>query len=357
MLPRPSRRPLILPLERRRRLVRAGLLVVAGLFLGTHAPPHLFKPTPASTPAVVTFDPIPLDQDNPRRTRLGELSYLQGWSLASDNRRFGGISAMHVVGRNVLAISDSGWTIRFPLPSRGGKVRAMIATLPDGPGSPFVKHDRDSEAMAIAGDRAWLAFERRNAVWRYELPGWRSQAHSRPKALSRWRDNSGSEGLVRLPGGRFLVFAERREEDGTSAVAAFIGDPAVPGTRSVMLRYRPPAGYRLTDAAVLPDGRLLILNRRFSLWDGFTARLVVAKVPALEAGAVISGRELADLRLPLAVDNMEALSITRENGRTIVWIASDDNYNPLQRTLLLKFALVPPRSAGRGTAQSAVEGE
>jgi hypothetical protein len=36
---------------------------------------------------------------------------------------------------------------------------------------------------------------------------------------------------------------------------------------------------------------------------------------------------------------MEALSVDSENGRTILWIASDDNFNPLQRTLLLKFAL------------------
>ena len=42
----------------------------------------------------------------------------------------------------------------------------------------------------------------------------------------------------------------------------------------------------------------------------------------------------------LPVDNMEALSVTREGDRTIVWIASDDNFNPLlQRTLLMKFAL------------------
>jgi hypothetical protein len=31
--------------------------------------------------------------------------------------------------------------------------------------------------------------------------------------------------------------------------------------------------------------------------------------------------------------------VSREGGRTILWLASDDNYNKLQRTLLLKFAL------------------
>ena len=51
------------------------------------------------------------------------------------------------------------------------------------------------------------------------------------------------------------------------------------------------------------------------------------------------GRQIADFHRPINVDNMEALSVTREQGRTIVWIASDDNYNPLQRTLLMKFAL------------------
>jgi hypothetical protein len=36
---------------------------------------------------------------------------------------------------------------------------------------------------------------------------------------------------------------------------------------------------------------------------------------------------------------MEALSVTRDGGRTILWMASDDNYNSVQRTLLLSFFL------------------
>ena len=51
-------------------------------------------------------------------------------------------------------------------------------------------------------------------------------------------------------------------------------------------------------------------------------------------------REIARLQPPLTIDNMEGVSVTVENGRTIVWLASDDNFFPLQRTLLLKFALM-----------------
>jgi hypothetical protein len=36
---------------------------------------------------------------------------------------------------------------------------------------------------------------------------------------------------------------------------------------------------------------------------------------------------------------MEALAVERDGARTIIWIASDDNFNPMQRTLLMKFAL------------------
>jgi hypothetical protein len=61
--------------------------------------------------------------------------------------------------------------------------------------------------------------------------------------------------------------------------------------------------------------------------------------PRLDAGAILNGREIAHLEAPITTDNMEGLSVTRENGRIVVWIASDDNYMGIQRTLLLKFAL------------------
>jgi len=52
---------------------------------------------------------------------------------------------------------------------------------------------------------------------------------------------------------------------------------------------------------------------------------------------------VARLAPPLNIDNMEALSIVSEGDKIIVWIASDDNFNPLQQTLLMKFALDPAR--------------
>ncbi len=145
---------------------------------------------------------------------------------------------------------------------------------------------------------------------------------------------------MRLRDGRFLIFSEGARGGRHSQVLLFDGDPALAGIRATALRYLPPDDSRPTDAALLPDGRLLVLNRRFTILDGLSAALVLVDLPALNESTVLTGEVIADFRSPAIVDNLEALSVTREGSATILWIASDDNFSPLQRTLLLKFALV-----------------
>jgi hypothetical protein len=69
------------------------------------------------------------------------------------------------------------------------------------------------------------------------------------------------------------------------------------------------------------------------------ASLAIVDLATLRRGATLQARPIAELRSPLPVDNMEALSVTREAGRIIVRMASDDNHIMLQRTLLLEFEL------------------
>lgn len=323
-----------------RALARIGAGLVLLAILATLNRNGRSVPAPFAHDAVIRFENVPLDNSAPGRTSLGRLRYLAGWSLSSSNGYFGGISAMHVEGGIVTALSDSGHIIRFAVPHAvSGSMRGRIDPLGDGPGSPLRKQDRDTESLAIAGNDAWIGFERRNMVWRYRTTNWRSDAHAAPPAMKAWPKNGGAEGLVRLRDGRFLVFSEdARLPDGSSQLLLFDGDPTLPQSRPTLLGYRGVPGFYATDAAELPDGRLLILNRRFSIAGSFTAKLVIAALPS--AGQTVSGRIIATLKSPVTVDNMEALSVTTEAGRTIVWIASDDNFSqPLQRTLLLKFAL------------------
>lgn len=311
------------------------------LLLGTFSPLALYRDPPLPARSFVSFAPVPLDRSNSSRSKLGRLVFLEGWQARSNDPRFGGISAMHVEGRSVIALSDSGSLMRFELPGpRRGP--ASIFTLRDGPGSPSSKFDRDTEAMVVDRGRAWVVYERDNSIWRYEIGNWRSRAAAAPSQMADWSANSGGEAIVRLGDGRFMAFSEAyKRKDGSTDAVLFSGDPIRQATRAVKLGYRAPAGYRITDAAALPGGGILFLNRSFDIFEGFKAKLTLAREPSLRAGAVIEGEEIANLETPVSVDNMEALSVAEEDGRTILWIASDDNLTSLQRTLFLKFALNP----------------
>ncbi len=317
--------------------MRSLLVFPAAFLLATFAPAALYRaPVPPNRPLVYA-EPVPLDAERPGRTRLGRLRYLDGWRLTSNDPRFGGISALHVRGSQVIAIADTGLAFGFRVPA-GRAAPLAITRVECGTGRR--KQDRDSEALAVVGGSAWAAFENVNAICRYRLPGWAGLGRARPPAMRKWPANSGAEAMVRLRDGRFLVFAEGPLRSGASRVLLFPGDPTRSPATPLALSYRPPAGFRITDAAELPDGRLLFLNRKFSLMEGVAARLTIGRLPPRPgAGLVMSGQLVAELRPPLVVDNMEGLSVTRERGRTILWLASDDNFIPLQRSLLLKFAL------------------
>ncbi|MDT9599743.1 esterase-like activity of phytase family protein [Sphingosinicella rhizophila] len=324
--------------------MRIGFLLLSLLLLTTFAPPRLHRLPDLPDQPIVSFTPVSIRPERGIGERAGGLVFLGGWTIESNDYRFGGISALHVGESEILAASDAGILFRFTRPDIGIRPAIRIIPLSDGPGSPRRKSDRDSEAMVAANGHIWIAFERTNAVWRYSRDTLGKESAAAPRAMRKWRANSGSEAMLRLPDGRFMIFSEGAGDEAnsdrkTSDVLLFDGDPSDPDTPVRKLLYSPPHGYRITDAAILSDGRILFLNRRFALFEGMSAKLGIMKPAELMPGTILRGNEVADLRPPMAVDNMEALSVARENGRTIVWIASDDNFSPLQRTLLLKFML------------------
>ncbi len=305
------------------------------------APPALALLAPAPR---LTATPVPLDPADRGRAGVGALTYLNGWVLRSQDRRFGGVSSMTFQDGRLMALSDGGILFRLDL-AGGAPALDAIRELPDGPGSRLSKVDRDSESSTFdpASGRTWVGFETSNAIWRYG-PGFAAaEAHAAPKEMANWPANLGAEALLRLRDGRFLVFAETgaTRHDGANPALLYAGDPTAPGAVPLRFGYRPPAGFAITDATELPDGRVLVLHREASLMDGVVAALTLFDPRAIRPGAVIAGREIARLASPVTVDNMEALAVTREGARTVVWIASDDNYSPIQRTLLLRFALDP----------------
>jgi hypothetical protein len=321
-----------------RRTARAALAALAFLTLATPiAPP---PPPERGEPAVAALvaKAVPLNPQAPDQRQLGPLRYLGGWALTSDDRRFGAISALAVEpGGTLLALNDHAMLLRFAPPQPGGGAGSVaIHPLRQGPGNLAEKVNRDSEALAVANGQLWIGYENSNEVWRYAAEDFGAAGKAAPQSIRQWQLNRGVEAMLRFPDGRFLLISEDEDDEGISAAMLFLGDPADPKSRALPLRIDPAPGQRVTDAAMLPDGRLLFLTRGIGVWSGWTARLLVGRLPG-KAGELIPVQEVAAFESPLTRDNMEGLAVVEENGRVIVWLASDDNLIPLQRTLLLKF--------------------
>ena len=83
-----------------------------------------------------------------------------------------------------------------------------------------------------------------------------------------------------------------------------------------------------------------MLERAFDMVRGVRCRVMRFDAAQLKPGATVRAEELARLASPYAVDNLEGMAATKgARGETLLWLISDDNFNPLQRNILLLFEL------------------
>lgn len=322
-------------------MIRRALAVFALLFfLGTGAIVADSPLMPNASQQIVLTRPLDLP---PLPYRLGTsgLTLVGGWELNSDNSDFGGFSALHAAGGGrLLALSDAAILAGFTI--RNGKVTrdSFIAPLPLRKDERNAKSSLDSESMAFdaVSGRFWVGFEQVHRIRRYSPAFARAEAKAKPAAMQGWPQNGGAEAMLRRADGTFVVFSESRSiRAGITIGLIFPSDPAEKGVKASGFAYQPPTGYRITDIAALPDGRLLALHRRFNYVSGVSAKIGLIDPASIAAGRLVQPTIIATLDPPFPVDNMEGIAVERERGKTIVWIISDDNYLAVQRTLLLKF--------------------
>ena len=275
------------------------------------------------------------------------LEALGGLVLDDTVLGFGGLSGLHIDSAlRLTAISDlSRWmTARLVLRDGqpAGLAELRTGHLKDGAGQPLPRgYGGDSEALARLPDGSWLVgFERWHRIRAYRTLDGPGGYVETPPGLELAPGNGGLEALAVLPDGRWLAIAEKLQPPRQPLLRqAWLGGPG----GWLPFAYRPAEGFEPADAAPLPEGGALVLERRFSIFSGFSGRLVrltAARLRDTAAGSVLEGEEILRLSRPVPPENYEAVGVARHGGRTLVALLSDDNENMLQRTLLLLFAVV-----------------
>jgi len=326
------------------------LLAVTGAVAGAFS--SFGEVRPAGGAIAVDAIPVALDPTRPSRDRLGPLVYLGGlWLRAHDReRRFGGLSDLRVTsdGSRAFVVSDcgEGVTMSLSYDAGGQLVRAgdvRVVPLEVGPLGGL-----DSESLVMGEDTLEVGFEGRPKILAYRKDppfGGPPRALRVPAGVARCESNSGLETMADLGKGRRLLVCEGRRFP-SIAVPAWIGSRGNWTEREYPMVFDGGWGgepFRPTAAALLPDGDVLVLERRF---PPLGARIVRLAGDSLDGSGPLEPREVVRFQAPLTLDNFEGIDVRRDaSGRTLVYLISDDNncfkngFDPVpQRTLLLMFA-------------------
>jgi hypothetical protein len=328
-----------------RRFVFCSLLVV--LIPSLLISCGTYSGTPLSQPSrLVQLTAIDLDPNNPERKEFGRLTLLSAYELSSKDPRFGGLSGLTTgTDGRLYAVSDVGYWLsaQMILNSEGRLLDLtewIIEPILSTAGAPVRDPFHDAEALARAPDGSFLvSFEKIHRIWRYPPPP--MTFHSLPipvpipTEVTQAPSNGGLEGLAILPDDRLLALTEEFQNPDGSFKGWLIGSG-----RFFEVSYLPSDDFRVTDCAALNNGDVIVLERRYIPLVSLSARLTLVRGQHIQPGAKLVGEELLRLQYPLEVDNFEGVAVQEDSIKgTIIYIVSDNNYHPFQRTLLLQFRL------------------
>lgn len=287
-------------------------------------------------------------------TRFGALEFVGGFEMRASTPAFGQLSALRFLapGGDFVGVADHGYwffgrirrdSAGVPQGVEGLRMQAMVDRAGRVVGD---KRLADAEGLEVADGVATVSFEREARLTEYRLgpDGAGRPIRDLDFVIPRreLRFNRGIETVARAPqggplAGARIVVAERSIDANGDIFAAIVEGP-----RKGVFKVRRSGDFDVTDGAFLPDGDLILLERRYRPPFGVGMRLRRVAAATLRPGALVDGEVLIEADLSAHIDNMEGLDVwRRDDGATILSLISDDNQSFLQRTLYLEFRLLP----------------
>ena len=331
----------------------------------------------AETEVVLESSPIGLcGVDAPAcHERLGDLTYVRGHWLSSPAAEFGELSAIALLPSDdeaasgdsdlqLLSVTDQGYWVVMPARPEPFDV-ATLAPLLDADGTSLATLTADGASLADAegvtllpsGD-ALVSFEREHRVLRYAAPEYVG-ARGTSVGVEQWVrtcdsviegfGNAGIEAEQALNASHVVVACEHPPSEGAlhgvrrDTTPVRVLDVRAPPALARTLHYPIEDGWGVVDFALLAPGTLLVLERTYvSGWgNAIRLRRLVAALDGAD-GTLLAPELLLELRsdVHVGIDNFEGLAcLPTSNGTARVFMVSDNNFHPNQRTLLLEFEL------------------
>ncbi len=342
--------------QRRIGLKRLAAFVLSAAALST-AKADVMSSLLGTPPIAITIHAEPIaafDRHDPNRLRFGQLEFRGGVTLTSSYREFGGLSALRIAadGAQFISLSDHGRWLKGRIVYDGARpvaiADAVMAPIRGPDGQALAAHGwHDTESIAQDDGTLYVGIEGVNQIVRFDYGKdgllARGQPIAVPPGIRTLPSDKGLEALVFVPrnlpmGGTLIAISERGLDQAGNLRAFLIGGPT-PSTFTV----KRIANFDVSDAALLPGGDLMILERSLSWPEGLLVQIRRVHITDIKPGAIVDGPVLFEAGLRFEIDNMEGLAVHQTPaGQTVLTLISDDNFSALQRTELLQFTLAEP---------------
>lgn len=283
---------------------------------------------------------------------FGPLEFVGGLEMLSRGRNFGAMSSFRFLspGADFIGVADTGfWFFGQVTRDEAGRPTGIadftMQAMVDDKGNPIdEKWYVDAEGLDVRDGIATVGFERNHRVVEFRIDRENMKAPIRqldflvPKR--ELRQNKGFETVVHAPAdgplkGSLVVVSERSIDKDGNIFAAVLTGP-----RKGVFTVRRDDDFDITDGVFLPNGDLLLLERRFTMTTGVAMRLRRIEGETIRPGRVADGPVLLSADMTYQIDNMEGLDAwRRSDGALMVSVVSDDNHSMLQRNLYLEFRL------------------
>jgi len=329
--------------------VRGVVAVVAMVLAAGLAPAAAGAPVEAMDISARPIDQFRIGSDE---RRFGPFEFVGGLEMTSSAGDFGALSSFRFLepGAGFIGVADTGFwffgTVARDADGRpSGITDFRMQQMVDKSGTAVDrKWEVDAEGLDVKDGVASVGFERNHRIAQYHIdPAGMGPAFKEVPFLvpsHELRQNKGFETVTRAhPYGQHeggLVIVSERSIDKKGNVFAAI----IEGPNKGVFTVRREGDFDITDGAFLPDGDLLLLERRFTMADGVAMRLRRIYGESIAKGEVADGPVLMRADMGYQIDNMEAMDVwQRADGAVMVSLMSDDNHSMLQRNLYLEFRL------------------
>ncbi|MFS8115553.1 esterase-like activity of phytase family protein [Rhizobium jaguaris] len=308
--------------------------------------------TPEGGSADIHATAISAFKPRSEQTRFGALEFLGGLELSSSNALLGALSAIRFRPdqRHFVSVLDTGhWLTGSIERDEDGRLKGVVDARIMSMIDRFGETDAgtgamDAEGLVLRGNHVLVSYEQNHRVDSYPDPGFETSPPdgSIPILIPKkqLRANRSLEALMIAPqssplAGATVTVAERSLDDQGNMLAAILDGP-LKGRFTV----RHYDDFDASDGVFLPDGDLLLLERRFDLAHGIGVRIRRIAGTDIRPDAVVDGKVIFAVNADDQIDNMEGLDAFRaEDGTIHLIMVSDDNHSILQRSLMLEFRL------------------